>query len=222
MNNGNINKLIEKNSVDNSTISDTSDNSTSSFRSEITALIDALGISSVPDYDEPLDPMEICNEEEMTTFLNTHPGLEDDYDEEDPNLPEPQKTDPTLFQGFDMEGVPDQFRPGNWRETDIMDRLDDVSDDIKEAFGKLLDKHVNTISYHSGDGRPVFLNGKPVTVDVELEHYNPIFIKPYTIPGAEVEALDKNISRIVPQEPLDSGKTILAEFTRHPEDAIVK
>jgi len=39
-----------------------------------------------------------------------------------------------------MEGIPDQFRPGYLRDTDIMSRLLNVSPESREKFGKLLEQ----------------------------------------------------------------------------------
>ena len=170
------------------------------------------------DTDQPLDPMQLCTEEEMEEFLNDHPGEMKELDEGTENLPPPQKSNPSLFDGFDMEGIPDQFRPGNWRETDIMNRLKNVPEHIKKSFGELLDKHVNTISYHPTDCRPVLLHGKPAVVDVKLKTDQPIFSKPYMVNGAAVDIMDKKLLELYNKgeiAPIESNYNTAVIFTHH-------
>ena len=152
------------------------------------------------DTDEPLDMMNLVDENEMQNFINNYPGCEEDDDEE--QLPPPQRSDPNLFNGFDMEGIPDQFRPGDWRKTDIPDRIKHLPKDIQEAFLKLLDKHANVISYHATDCRPVLLHGKPAVADIVLKHSEPIFQKPFPMTGTAVEILDEKLQELVDRNEL--------------------
>ena len=218
---GDINHLIDrlkrKDSKSSSSFSNISSSSrvTSRMKAKIASLCD---IGEDFDTDQPLDPMQLCTEEEMEEFLNDHPGEMKELDEGAENLPPPQKSDPSLFDGFDMEGIPDQFRPGNWRETDIMNRLKNVPEHIKKSFGELLDKHVNTISYHPTDCRPVLLHGKPAVVDVKLKTDQPIFSKPYMVNGAAVDIMDKKLLELYNKgeiAPIESNYNTAVIFTHH-------
>ena len=170
------------------------------------------------DTDQPLDPMELCPEDEMQEYLHSEP-FQDFIPDEDENLPPPQKSDPKLFEGHDIEGIPDQFRPGNWRDTDIMTRLDEsVPQHIREQFQELLDKHVNTLSYHATDCRPVLLHGKPAVVDVQLKTKKPIFMKPFMVNGAAVEQMDKKLLDLYNKgqiTPIESPYNTAVIFTHH-------
>ena len=169
------------------------------------------------DTDQPLDFMNLCDEDDMQAFLNTHPGTEPD-EEDTSKLPPPQTSNPELFKGFDMEGIPDQFRPGDWKTTDIMDRLQGVTEKIKKAFGELLDKHVNVISYHASDCRPVLLHGKPAIVDISLTTDEPIFMKPYMVSGAAVDALDRKLDELIEKNeihPIESKYNVAIILTHH-------
>jgi hypothetical protein len=199
-----------------------SSKSTHSTSSKITPSLKAilasiLDVSDDFDTDQPLDYMELCDENELQTFLNTHPGTEADG-EDTHDLPPPQPSNPELFKDFDMVGIPDQFRPGDWRNTDIMDRLQNVSPAIREQFGQLLDKHRMVISYFDNNCRPVLFRGKPAVVDVDLTTDEPIFMKPYMVSGVAVDMLDSKIDELLERNeihPIESKYNVAIILTHH-------
>ena len=98
---GDINDLICSAPFPSNTASSTSSRS-SKISPELQAVIASIcDINDDFDTDEPLDYMNLCDEEEMQTFLNTHPGTEGD-EEDTRNLPPPQTSNPELFKGYDM------------------------------------------------------------------------------------------------------------------------
>ena len=147
--------------------------------------------------DEPLDIMNLVDEDDMQKFLNTYPGCENDDDEEEEDLPPPQKSNPQLFTGHDMNGIPDQFRPGDWRKTDVLDKIKHLPKHIQEGLINLFNKHVNVFSYHANDCRPVLLHGKPAVADIVLKHNEPIFQKPFPLNGAAVEIADEKLTELI-------------------------
>ena len=156
----------------------------------------------------------------MEDFINEHPGLEvpDEEQAELERLPPVLKTDPELYKGFSLDGIPDQFRPGNWRDSDIMDRINGVKDSTKEAFGKLLDKHINLLSFYPTDGRPIIIDGKPVEIDIKLSTDKPIFLKPYPVVGKMVEVLDSKLDELIARQeirPVDSKYNMPILLTHH-------
>jgi len=176
---GQINELIARHSKeseslpckasnlsDMSTISNLSTKSSySRFSPEMQAAISSItGINFKDDVDMPPDILELCNEDEMQKFINSHPGCEND--EELESLAEkfgpPPKTDPKLFGDVDMVGIPDQFRPGNWREImlDLVNNIEGIKPETRIGVENLMDKHKNTTSFYSTDGKPVFLRRK--------------------------------------------------------------
>ncbi len=78
----------------------------------------------------PPDLLELCNEDEMQKFINSHPGCENDEERESlaEKLGPPQKTDPKRFGEVDMLGIPDQFRPGNLQEImpDLVSKIEGI------------------------------------------------------------------------------------------------
>ncbi|HEY7536226.1 MAG TPA: reverse transcriptase domain-containing protein, partial [Thermodesulfobacteriota bacterium] len=196
---GNVNDLITK-AVMNKAQSIFSTNSrvSASIRAFIETMSDEF---KDIDLDIPLDPLELKTEEEMQTFLSTLPGQEQDKEIEQldvSKLPPIQKSDPALFGNHPMDGIPDQFRPGDWRNTDIMDRIpSEVPDHIKKQFGDLLDKYSNLFSYFPDNCRPLSLKGKPVILDIELVSDIPIFMKPYTCFGSQIDMLDNKITDLL-------------------------
>ena len=214
---GDINDLICAAPYPSSSTSSTSSRSTKVSSALQVAIASICEIDDDFDSDQPLDYMNLCGEDEMQDFLHTHPGTEPD-EEDVSKLPPPQTSNPELFKGFDMEGIPDQFRPGDWKTTDIMDRLQNVTEKIKTAFGELLDKHVNVISYHASDCRPVLLHGKPAIVDISLTTDDPIFMKPYMVSGAAVDALDKKLDELIEKNeihPIESKYNVAIILTHH-------
>jgi len=213
---GQINELIARNSKESeslpcktsnfSDISAISNMSTKSsysrFAPEMQAAISSItGIDFKDDIDMPPDILELCDEDEMQKFINSHPGCENDEDLESlaEKLEPPQKTDPKLFGDVDMVGIPDQFRPGNWREImpNLVNDIEDIKPETREGLGNLLDKHRNTTSFYPTDGRPVFKDGKPAVVDVELTNYDPIFLKPFMTMGPNVDIMDNKLDELV-------------------------
>ena len=97
----------------------------------------------------------------MQKFINSHPGCEND--EELESLAEkfgpPPKTDPKLFGDVDIVGIPDQFRPGHWREImlDLVNNIEGIKPETRIGVENLMDKHKNTTSFYPTDGRPVFV-----------------------------------------------------------------
>ena len=71
----------------------------------------------------------------MQKFINSHPGCENDEELESlaEKLGPPRKTDPKLFGDVDMEGIPDQFRPGNWREImpDLVSKIEGIKPETR-------------------------------------------------------------------------------------------
>jgi len=186
-------------------------------------IYDFLGLDEEDDMNMPLDMMNLVDEEEMQKYINEIPETEnlDKIAEEERNpegLPPILKTDPSLYQGYSLEGIPDQFRPGDWRNTDIMDRLQDVKEETKKAFGDLLDKHQNCISYYPTDGRPLIFDGKPVEVDIKLITDKPIFLKPYPITGRMVQILDAKLDDLLSRNeiiPIESKYNMPILLTHH-------
>ena len=179
-----------------------------------------VGLPLEDDRDLPLDIMDLCAPKEMEDFINEHPGLEvpDEEQAELERLPPVLKTDPELYKGFSLDGIPDQFRPGNWRDSDIMDRINGVKDSTKEAFGKLLDKHINLLSFYPTDGRPIIIDGKPVEIDIKLSTDKPIFLKPYPVVGKMVEVLDSKLDELIARQeirPVDSKYNMPILLTHH-------
>ena len=187
------------------------------------SIYDFLGVQEEDDVGMPLDMMNLVDEEEMQKYINEIPETEnlDKYAEEERNpegLPPVLKTDPSLYQGYSLEGIPDQFRPGDWRNTDMMDRLQDVKEETKKAFGDLLDKHQNCISYFPTDGRPLIFDGKPVEVDIKLITDRPVFLKPYPITGRMVQILDAKLDELLSRNeiiPIESKYNMPILLTHH-------
>jgi Reverse transcriptase (RNA-dependent DNA polymerase). len=128
------------------------------------------------------------------------------------------KTNPDLYKGFSLDGIPDQFRPGDWRESDIMDRIKGIKDSTREAFGKLLDKHTNLLSFYPTDGRPIIIDGKPVEIDIKLSTDKPIFLKPYPVVGKMVEVLDAKLDELISRQeirPVESKYNMPILLTHH-------
>ena len=73
------------------------------------AISSITGIDFKDDVDMPPNILEICDEDEMQNFINSHPGCENDEELESlaEKLEPPQKTDPKLFGDNDMVGTPD-------------------------------------------------------------------------------------------------------------------
>ena len=215
---GNINDLIHSvpYPVNGSTHTSSSVSSriTPATRAIIASIIE---VSDDFDTDQPLDYMQLCDEGELQTFLNTYPGTEAD-DEDVSNLPPPQPSNPQLFKDYDMSGIPDQFRPGDWRNTDIMDRLQGVTQLIKDLFGELLDNHTMTISYFDSNCRPVLHKGKPAVVDISLTTDEPLFMKPYMVNGVAVDMLDNKIDELLERNeihPIESKYNVAIILTHH-------
>jgi hypothetical protein len=193
---GDINDLINKIPSDQSS---TTSSKCSRLYPQLRIIINSIcEFQEIDDHetDEPLDIMNLVDEDEMQKFLTTYPGCEDDDEEDYQNLPPPQRSDPHLFTGHDMTGIPDQFRPGDWRKTDILDKIKHLPPDIQEGFIKLLDKHVNVFSYHATDCRPVLLHGKPAMADITLKHNEPIFQKPFPLNGKAVDMIDEKLTEL--------------------------
>ena len=221
--NGNINDLISrsKEHSHSGSLSNISQSSriTTSMKAKIASICE---MTDDFDNDQPLDPMELCPEEEMQIYLKSHPGREYEIEAEDldeSKLPPPIKSDPTLFEGYDMEGIPDQHRPGDWRDTDMMERVHpSVPQHIKEALGRLLDKHRNVLSYFPTDCRPVLLHGKPAVLDVKLKTDQPIFMKPYMQNGIQVDMLDNKLHDLYTKNeihPIESKYNMAVILTHH-------
>jgi len=218
---GSINDLITKINDTGSNISEIS--SCSRLTGDVKAVIDSIcDTDDGFDTDVPLDPLELCPEEEMTSFLTTLPGQEqvNEIDEMDTSdLPPIQKSDPKLFGDYPMEGIPDHFRPGDWRNTDIMDRIPpEVPQYIKDKFGELLDKHSNLFSYYPDNSRPLSLHGRPVVLDVELTTDIPVFMKPYTCFGSQIDMLDDKLTELLEKNEIhdiDSKYNIAVILTHH-------
>jgi hypothetical protein len=196
---GNINELITKAIVKKSeSIFSTNSRVSASLKAFIETISDEY---NEIDTDVPLDPLELRSEEDMQNFLSTLPGQEQDKEIDqldESKLPPIQKSDPALFGNHPMDGIPDQFRPGNWRNTDMMDRIpSEVPDHIKQSFGDLLDKYSNLFSYYPDNCRPLSLNGKPVILDIELVSDIPVFMKPYTCFGSQIDMLDNKITDLL-------------------------
>ena len=187
------------------------------------SIYEFLGLEEEDDMNMPLDMMNLVDEGEMQKYINEIPETEnlDKYAEEERNpegLPPVIKTDPSLYQGYSLEGIPDQFRPGDWRKTDMMDRLQDVKEETKKAFGDLLDKHQNCISYYPTDGRPLIFDGKPVEVDIKLITDRPVFLKPYPITGRMVQVLDAKLDELLSRNeiiPIESKYNMPILLTHH-------
>ena len=197
---GNINDLILKTSIYGSSLTGLSANSRVTGKTRV--IIESIcDIDDSFDTDVPLDPLELCPEDEMNEFLHSHPGFEkeDEIDKMDTsNLPPVQKSDPSLFGNYPMDGIPDHFRPGDWRKTDIMDRIPpEVPQYFKDQFGLLLDKHVNLISYYPDNSRPLSISGRPVVVDIELNTSIPIFMKPYYTHGVQTDMMDDKLTELL-------------------------
>ena len=193
---GDINDLINKTINDNAS---TTSSKCSRIYPELRIIINSLCENMDADdmeTDEPLDIMNLVDEGEMQKFLTTYPGCEEDDEEEEEDLPPPQKSDPSMFNGHDMRGIPDQFRPGDWRKTDILDKVKHLPKHIVDEFINLLDKHVNVFSYHATDCRPVLLHGKPAVADIILKHNEPIYQKPFPLNGAAVEIMDEKLTEL--------------------------
>ena len=190
------------------------------LKPEKAVIYEFTGLPADMDQDVPLDIMDLCDPNDMQSFLNEHPGLEvpDEEKEETENLPPLLKTNPDLYKGFSLDGIPDQFRPGDWRESDIMDRIKGIKDSTKEAFGKLLDKHTNLLSFYPTDGRPIIIDGKPVEIDIKLSTDKPIFLKPYPVVGKMVEVLDAKLDELISRQeirPVESKYNMPILLTHH-------
>ena len=87
---GDINDLVGKNLPAKSTISDTS--SGFSITSKDKAIMASFtAMDEEEDIDMPLDPLGLTDDEEIHNFMTTHPGFEEDNEEETEDLaPQPQ------------------------------------------------------------------------------------------------------------------------------------
>jgi hypothetical protein len=186
-----------------STISNLSTKSSySSFSPEMQAAISSItGINFKDDVDMPPDILELCNEDEMQKFINSHPGCEND--EELESLAEkfgpPPKTDPKLFGDVDMVGIPDQFRPGNWREImlDLVNNIEGIKPETRIGVENLMDKHKTPLLSIQRMGNLFFCEGKPAVVDVELTNYELIFLKPFMSMGPSINIMDNKLAELV-------------------------
>jgi hypothetical protein len=156
--------------------------SSSSIHSSQMAFISSFTAVDETEFDIPLDPLGLVDEEDLFKFINTHPGCENDGPELTvPDKPSKPKSAPTaepirLVERNPPPGIPDSFVPGDWTDFVNVDIMD-ISDHAKKKVRNLLDRFVNLFSTRKTDCRPIYINGKPVEVDIELMTDKPIFIK---------------------------------------------
>ena len=188
------------------------------------AMISSFTAVDEAEFDIPLDPLGIVDEEELYKFINTHPGCENDgpepeKDEKKPPKPKPTSTaDPIrLIERNPPPGIPDSFVPGDWRDFVNVDVMD-ISDQAKKKVTNLLDRFVNILSCRKTDCRPIYIDGKPVEVDIELMTEKPIFIKPYTTADRMSKVLDEKIDEMLDKNEIvqvDSPYNIPILLTHH-------
>ena len=169
------------------------------------------------EFDIPLDPLGLVDEEDLHSFMNTHPGFENDNNEEEENeekidsfsppgaekaIPLPRYSHQTT-----APGIPDTFQQGNWRQyIDISSMSQMPSEEHRKKLENLLDRYTNILSCHKTDCRPIYLDEKQVEVDIELTTDKPIFIKPYPIAEKMIKVLDSKID-----EMLEKGEIVEVE-----------
>ncbi len=170
------------------------------------------------EFDIPLDPLSQVDEEELHTFMNTHPGFENDQPEEEENktvgyssLPSEIREKaiplPQYHHRTSSIGIPDTFLPGNWRQHVNLQSMSQLpSNDYRQKLENLLDRYSNILSCHKTDCRPIYLDEKQVEVDIELTTDKPIFIKPYPMAEKMIKVLDAKID-----EMLEKGEIVEIE-----------
>ena len=208
---GDINELIGKNIS-----SKESEKSTKSKRS-VEAVISQFTAVDEEDFDTPLDPLGLTDDDELDKFLNSHPGFEDiDHEEEPPPEIKPVKSDRNIVKNPPI-GIPDSFTPADWRDHFDINKVE-VSEKIKEGLIALLDKYKNLLSCYATDCRPILVDGEPAVVDIELTTDKPIFIKPYVVSNKMSEILDKKIEEMLDRDEIveiDSPYNIPILLTHH-------
>jgi hypothetical protein len=167
------------------------------------------------EFDIPLDPLGLVDEEELHTFMNTHPGFENDNAEEENKSADPAPSSsaekaiplPQYSHRTSAPGIPDTFQQGNWRQyIDISSMSQIPTEEHKKKMEDLLDRYSNILSCHKTDCRPIYLDEKQVEVDIELTTDKPIFIKPYPIAEKMIKVLDSKID-----EMLEKGEIVEIE-----------
>ena len=178
----------------------------SSMLNAPTAFISSFTAVDESEFDIPLDPLGQVDEEELYKFLNTHPGCEnDDYNSENETIePSKPKATPTAEPIKPIErnpppGIPDSFVPGEWREFIDVESLG-ISEFTKKKLVNLMDRFVNIFSCKKTDCRPIYIDGKPVEVDIELTTDKPVFLKSYPTPDKMSKVLDQKIDELLERD----------------------
>jgi len=158
------------------------------------------------EFNIPLDPLGLVDEEDLYKFLNTHPGCENDNEEDYKKIPRPKgppsvpAAEPIrLIERNPPPGIPDSFIPGDWRDFLDVNALD-ISDSAKKKIEIIMDKFVNLFSTRKTDCRPIYIDGKPVEVDINLTTDQPVFIKPYPIADRMAKVLDDKIDELISRD----------------------
>ena len=191
------------------------------------------------EFDTPLDPLGLVDDDEMDAFINSYPGLEDEYleelrgktlkpqsgksetqtklengsDETDPPRPPPTKSsipNPPI-------GIPDHYQRGEWRDFLDLSKID-IPQEYKDRLANLMDKVGDVFSCFATDSRPILVDGEPAVVDIELTTTKPIFIKPYVLSPKMSEVLDAKIDELLEKDEIieiDSPYNIPLLLTHH-------
>ena len=196
------------------------------YRDPALAMIASFSAVDEAEYDIPLDPLGLVDEESLYKFMNTHPGFEDEETEEETKAheerakkPPPVLTDEPirLIERNPPPGIPDTFVPGNWRDFINVNNIE-ADDHIKKKVEMLLDRYTNILSCRKTDCRPIYIDGKPVEVDVDLSTDKPIFIKPYPVADRMTKVLDAKIDEMLDKDEIvevDSPYNIPILLTHH-------
>ena len=192
------------------------------FRDPALAMIASFTAVDEAEFDIPLDPLGLVDEEDFYKYMNTHPGCEEDDDTEQetpPSKPPAKLTDDPirLIERNPPPGIPDTFVPGNWRDFLNISSIE-APEHIQREAEKLLDRYTNILSCRKTDCRPIYIDGKPVEVDVQLSTDKPIFIKPYPIADRMSKVLDAKIDEMLDKDEIvevDSPYNIPILLTHH-------
>ena len=166
------------------------------------------------EFDIPLDPLGLVSDEEMDTYINSHPGFENEDQEEkrmNTMTDEQKKRDvedkTTVIPPYDPVtaiknppiGIPNHYRRGEWRDHVDVSKLD-IPEEYKEKLTTLMDKVADVFSCYSTDSRHILVDGQPAIVDIELTSDKPVFLKPYPLSPKMSEVLDSKIEELLAQD----------------------
>ena len=175
--------------------------------SQIRAIISNMTAIDEAEFDTPLDPLGLIDEDELYKLMNTHPGCENDSSEGEETIQDEKEIDktgrpppiPLTIPKDPPIGIPDTFKPGEWR--DYVDPATlPIPPEAQQKFADMMDEHVNLFSCNNNDCRPLIFDGKPAVVSVQLATDKPIYTKPYSINPKMVEVLEKMIDDLLSRD----------------------